>query len=126
MTKKALKKNTLAARVMIGLSDAVLHAKGDEKAAIAYVPPKVDVRSIRAARGLSQTLFASRYGFTAGAVRDWEQGRRQPERAARILLTIIAREPEVVDRVIAATGAAAVLAKSVRPTGSSARKVGAR
>lgn len=45
-------------------------------------------------------VFASRYGFSAGAVRDWEQG-RQPERAARILLTIIDREPEFVNRVVA-------------------------
>jgi putative transcriptional regulator len=34
------------------------------------------------------------------AARDWEQGRRQPECAARILLAMIAEEPETVKRVI--------------------------
>jgi putative transcriptional regulator len=34
------------------------------------------------------------------AVRDWEQGRRQPERAARILLAMIAQEPETIKRVM--------------------------
>lgn len=126
MTKKALKKDTLVSRVMSGLNDAVLHARGDEKAAIAHVPPKVDVKSIRASQGLSQALFASRYGFTAGAVRDWEQGRRQPERAARILLTIIAREPDVVDRVIAASSTAAIRAQPAKPVRAGTTKIVAR
>ena len=51
---------------------------------------------------LSQEAFARRYGFTVSAVRDWEQGRRQPERSARILLTIIKRDPAVVRRALTA------------------------
>jgi putative transcriptional regulator len=35
-------------------------------------------------------------------VRDWEQGRRQPEAAARVLLLVIARRPDVVDDAFAA------------------------
>lgn len=66
----------------------------------ASVPETVDVRAIRKAEGLTQEEFAKRYGFTKGAIRDWEQRRRQPERSARILLTLIAREPETVRRVI--------------------------
>ncbi len=37
-------------------------------------PAKVDVRAIRTGLGLSQTAFASRFGFSPGAVREWEQG----------------------------------------------------
>ena len=33
-------------------------------------------------------------------MRDWEQGRRQPERAARILLAMIDRAPETVEKVM--------------------------
>jgi putative transcriptional regulator len=65
-------------------------------------PPAVDVRAIRARTGLTQSAFAKRFGFTAGAVREWEQGRRQPEAAARVLLLVIASRPEVVDEVLAA------------------------
>ena len=101
MAGKTMKRSALAARALQGLNDALHHAQGDDSAAIAHVPETVDLKSIRTAQGLSQTVFASRYGFTAGAVRDWEQGRRQPERAARILLTIIEREPDVVNRAIA-------------------------
>jgi putative transcriptional regulator len=55
---------------------------------------------------LSQTAFARRFGFTASAVREWEQGRRQPEASARVLLLVIARRPEVVDEALAAAQAA--------------------
>lgn len=65
-------------------------------------PASVDVRAIRASTGLSQTRFAKRFGFSVGAVREWEQGRRQPEAAARVLLLVIASRPEVVDEVLAA------------------------
>jgi putative transcriptional regulator len=62
----------------------------------------VDVRAIRNRTGLSQANFAKRFGFTTSSVREWEQGRRQPEAAARVLLLVIASKPEVVDEVLAA------------------------
>jgi putative transcriptional regulator len=46
-----------------------------------HPPGKVDVRAIRAQTGLLQTHFARRFGFSTGVVREWEQGRRQPEAA---------------------------------------------
>jgi len=56
----------------------------------------VDVRSVRRKRGLTQQVFADTFGFTVGAVRDWEQGRKRPDRAARVLLAVIQTAPEVV------------------------------
>jgi putative transcriptional regulator len=63
-------------------------------------PVKVDVRGIRQKLKLSQSDFAARFGFTAAAVRQWEQGRRQPHGPARVLLTIIDREPNAVRRAL--------------------------
>ena len=51
---------------------------------------------------MSQALFAGRFGFTVTAVRNWEQGRRQPDLAARALLMVIDREPDAVHRALAA------------------------
>jgi putative transcriptional regulator len=51
---------------------------------------------IRRALGLSQEDFAARYQIPLGTLRDWEQGRAEPDQAARAYLTVIAREPEVV------------------------------
>jgi putative transcriptional regulator len=59
-----------------------------------------DVVAIRKRLGLTQDAFAARFGFSHGAVRDWEQQRRQPEASARVLLTVIDREPEAVRRAL--------------------------
>jgi putative transcriptional regulator len=69
---------------------------------IRVVPPaQVDVRAIRKRMKLSQSEFAARFGFTASAVRQWEQGRRRPEGAARAFLKVIEREPAAVQRALA-------------------------
>jgi putative transcriptional regulator len=60
----------------------------------------VDVRAIRKASGLTQQAFAKTYGFTVGALRDWEQGRKQPERTTRVLLRMISEAPDAVARVV--------------------------
>jgi putative transcriptional regulator len=65
------------------------------------VPPP-DAKVIRKATGLSQSAFAWRYGFDVSALRDWEQGRRTPDRSARVLLAVIKYEPEAVQRALAA------------------------
>jgi putative transcriptional regulator len=73
----------------------------------AWDPPVApNVRAIRAKLKLSQPAFARRFGFTVAAVREWEQGRRQPEAAARVLLLVIAHNPEAVDAAIEASVAA--------------------
>lgn len=64
------------------------------------VPATVDVKKIRARRRMSQRAFAAVYGFSVDALQDWEQGRSQPNRTARILLTVIDREPEAVERAL--------------------------
>ncbi len=65
-----------------------------------------DIRAIRARLKLSQPAFARRFGFTVAAVREWEQGRRQPEAATRMLLLVIAHNPEAVGAAIQASMAA--------------------
>jgi putative transcriptional regulator len=68
----------------------------------AVPPAEVDVRAIREKLKLSQPEFAARFGFTAASVRQWEQGRRHPHGPARVLLTIIAKEPNAVRRALGA------------------------
>lgn len=54
------------------------------------------VKIIRRALGLSQEEFAARYHIPIGTLRDWEQGRVEPDQSARAYLKVIAREPEMV------------------------------
>ena len=63
--------------------------------------PDVDVRAIREALGLSQSEFAARFGLRAKTVQNWEQGRSRPDESARVLLRVIQRESEAVDRALA-------------------------
>jgi putative transcriptional regulator len=51
---------------------------------------------IRRALGLSQEEFAVRYHIPIGTLRDWEQGRVEPDQAARAYLTVIAYNPDLV------------------------------
>jgi putative transcriptional regulator len=68
-----------------------------------HLPPgAVDVRAIRARLRLSQPQFAARFGFALATLRDWEQGRRRPEQAARTLLLVIDRTPSAVTDALAA------------------------
>jgi putative transcriptional regulator len=55
---------------------------------------------IRRALGLSQEDFATRYRIPIGTLRDWEQGRVEPDQAARAYLTVITREPEAVRKAL--------------------------
>lgn len=88
-------------RIMAGLEEALEIAEGRATAARVFVPEDVDVRAIRNRLGLSQDAFAARFGFKASTVRDWEQRRRRPEASARVLLRVIEREPEAVERALA-------------------------
>jgi putative transcriptional regulator len=57
-------------------------------------------KTLRRALGLTQEEFAARYHIPLGTLRDWEQGRTEPDQPARAYLTVIARDPEGVLRAL--------------------------
>lgn len=83
-----------------GLRDVADWKQGKREGFVVHVPETIDVKSIRLAGNMTQADFARTYGFSVSALRDWEQNRRKPERSARILLAMIAREPQTVKRVL--------------------------
>ena len=107
MVKKlaAKRSKSSGARTEVGksleraLRQAVAYERGELKGRVEvyHVPPKVNVRRIREATGISQAEFASRYGFNRRSLQDWEQGRRIPDSAARAYLTVIANNPKAVE-----------------------------
>lgn len=96
--------SALGRRLITGLRQAVAHARGELELPdyTVAVPEHIDIARVRKAMGLSQRAFARRFGLDVTAVHAWEQGRRRPDRAARILLAVIAKEPEAVRRALAA------------------------
>ncbi len=57
-------------------------------------------KSLRRALCLTQEEFAARYHIPIGTLRDWEQGRSEPDQPARAYLTVIANDPAGVERVL--------------------------
>ena len=57
-------------------------------------------KTLRWALGLTREEFAARYRIPLGTLRDWEQGRATPDQPTQAYLTLIAREPEHVDRIL--------------------------
>jgi putative transcriptional regulator len=102
-----MSKKTAYDKIAAGLNDAIAIAKGkaDPKSYRVHVATDIDVMKIRKDKGLTRETFAMRFGLQLGTVRDWEQRKRQPDGAARVLLTVIDKEPEAVERALKAAAA---------------------
>jgi len=59
------------------------------------------VKVIRRAFGMSQEEFAQCFKIPLGTLRDWEQGRVEPDQATRAYLKVIARNPKAVREALA-------------------------
>lgn len=82
-----------------GLEEAIADVRGEPtrvRKHVVMVPAEVDVKAIRRRLGMSQSVFAERFGFSLGTVQNWERGHRRPEGAARALLKVIDRRPDAV------------------------------
>jgi putative transcriptional regulator len=90
-------------RILTGARQALAYARGElTDGFVAHVPEEFDVKALRRKLGMSQSRFAKSFGFGLDAVQSWEQGRRRPEGAARVLLKVIEHDPDVVRRALAA------------------------
>ena len=63
---------------------------------LARMRPVPRTKTLRRALGLSQEEFATRFHIPVGTLRDWEQGRYEPDAAARAYLKVIGRNPRAV------------------------------
>ena len=68
-----------------------------EKTHKVSVPPVV---SARMKSGLPQSAFAKLLGVSVRTLQDWEQGRREPSGAAKTLIAIADRRPEVLKEAV--------------------------
>ncbi len=84
------------------LEEVLAHVRGETLLPCRIVddPAAERIVALRKRMKLSRQKFADRFGLDTRAVQDWEQGRRVPDRAARVLLTVIDRDPEAVVRAL--------------------------
>ncbi len=67
----------------------------------ADLKPVPRVKVLRRAMALTQDEFAARFHIPIGTLRDWEQGRSEPDQPARAYLKVIAADPGAVTRALA-------------------------
>ena len=93
----------LGQEIETALGEVAAHVRGEVAlpCRIMDAPGAGWVVALRKRLKLSRRKFADRFGLDVRAVQEWEQGRRVPDRAARVLLTVIDRDPESVVRALA-------------------------
>lgn len=74
--------------------------RGEKEASRTFFVEMPDVKRIREGYELSQTEFAALLGISVKTLQNWEQGRRAPHGAARVLLQVAAKHPEAVWDVV--------------------------
>lgn len=86
--------------------EMVAHRRGEIELPAQIVTPMApeQIKAIRKSVARSAREFERRFGVPARTLEGWEQGRKL-DVAARVLLTVIEREPAAVERAIAAAGA---------------------
>jgi putative transcriptional regulator len=58
-----------------------------------------DVKTIRKKVAKTAKAFERRFGIPVATLNNWEQGRRQPDPASRLLLRVIEAAPDTVEQV---------------------------
>jgi putative transcriptional regulator len=61
------------------------------------------VKHVRWKLGLSQMEFATRFDIPVGTLRDWEQGRSEPDTTVTAYLRVIAADPNAVCQALGKT-----------------------
>src|ERR1700712_1763863 len=78
-------------------------ARAGIRAAPVEPPTELDVRGLRERLGLTREQYAIRYGMEVETIRNWETGKRPPDRTARSYLQAISNDPEHVEQAYAPT-----------------------
>lgn len=96
------KRTQVGLEIEEALGEVLAHVRGKTALPCRIIddPAAERILALRKRMKLSRRKFADRFGLDTRAVQEWEQGRRVPDRAARVLLTVIERDPEAVARAL--------------------------
>ena len=97
MVAKKLDLHTKAER---GLGEAIAYLDGNREGyrVTEVEVPQVDIKVIRKRLDLTQSEFSTEFGIPLATLKNWEQGHRQPEGAARLFFKLIEQDPEEMRR----------------------------
>ena len=100
MTEKELQKRDAKRDLGAELLESVCQMKAG-RAGKTHKVAILPVVSARMKSGLPQSAFAKLLGVSVRTLQDWEQGRREPSGAAKTLIAIAERRPEVLREALA-------------------------
>jgi len=83
------------------LTEACEHAEGKPNGMRIHTVEVPDVRAIRRRLRMSQQEFARIYHIPLATLKNWEQGRRQPDAPAAAYLHAIAKRPREIGEALA-------------------------
>ena len=83
-----------------GLREALAWKRGETALEVTNLDPMPieRIRAIRRKVAKSAREFERRFGIPEATINNWEQGRRSPDPAGRLLLKVIEADPEAVER----------------------------
>jgi putative transcriptional regulator len=93
--------NKFSKELIESLTEAVEHAEGKPGVVRVHVVEVPDVRAIRRGLRMSQYEFARIYRIPLATLKNWEQGRRQPDAPAAAYLQVIAKRPREAREALA-------------------------
>lgn len=82
--------------LMGSVEEGMAMLRGEKTPSRRFVYADPDVKAIRQKLHQSQSEFAALLGIGLGTLRHWEQGRRRPTGAARVLLRVVSEHPETM------------------------------
>jgi putative transcriptional regulator len=96
------KGSEFGAGLLEGLREAAAWKRGEIALPVRNVPTLTParVKAIRKAVAKSPAEFSRRFGIPARTLEGWEQGRRQPDPAATVLLRVIEHNPGAVEEAL--------------------------
>jgi putative transcriptional regulator len=95
------KRLTVGEEILQGAREALASVKGDATAVRVTIIPRIDVGEIRRRLKMTQAEFSRAFSLSLDSVKNWEQGHRVPEGPAKVLLAVIAKNPQAVQNALA-------------------------
>lgn len=94
------KRSELGLALEEGLREALAWKRGEVALEVVNIDPMPAerIRAIRRKVARSARQFEQKFGIPAATMNNWEQGRRKPDPAGRLLLKVIERNPEAVEQ----------------------------
>lgn len=100
--KKPKKTTEFGEALIEALEEVAAWKRGEIELEVVEYPdpmPAEEIKAIRKKVARSAKDFERRFGIPASTLNNWEQGRRRPDPASRLLLRVIEAAPETVERI---------------------------